>query len=103
MIRLVPSFGIQAGIDYRRESDDQVSYASAGDSLPGIPASLLSVDSRIGVTTFSAGVTYSRPGRTGLPLDASWTFAQVIAGTGGRVLKTQTVRAGVRLYHRLFK
>lgn len=102
MIRLMPSFGLQAGVDYRRESDEQVSYASAGDSIPGIPASLLSVDSRIGVTTFSAGVTYSRPGKTGLPLDASWTFEQVIAGSGGRVLKTQTVRAGLRLYHRLF-
>ncbi len=103
MIRLLPSFGIQAGLDYRRESDEQVSYASAGDSIPGIPASLLAADSRIGVTTFSAGVTYSRPGKTGLPLDANWTFEQVIAGSGGRVLKTQTLRAGIRLYHRLFK
>jgi hypothetical protein len=102
-IRLLPSFGIQAGIDYRRESAEQVSYASTDDSIPGISASLLAVDSRIGVTTFSAGVTYSRPGGTGLPLDASWTFEQVIASSGGRALKTQALRAGVRLYHRLFK
>lgn len=103
MIRLLPSFGIQAGIDYRRESDDVVSYANPADSIPGVPASLLSIDSGMGVTTFSAGLTYARPGKTGLPLDASWTFEQVIAGTGGRVLKTQTLRAGVRLYHRLFQ
>jgi len=108
MIRLLPSFGFQMGVDYRRQGTEQVAYASAGDSIPGIPASLLAVDSRTGVTTLSAGVTYARPGATspgatGLPLDASWTFEQVIAGSGGRVLKTQTVRAGVRLYHRLFK
>lgn len=108
MFRLLPSFGIQAGVDYWRQTAEQVAYAGATDSIPGIPAAILATDSRIGVTTFSAGVTYSRPGATkpgtsGLPLDASWTFEQVIAGSGGRVLKTQTVRAGLRLYHRLFK
>ena len=108
MLRLLPSFGVHAGVDYWRQGSEQVAYVSAADSIPGIPASVLAVDSRIGVTTFSAGVTYSRPGATkpgsaGLPLDASWTFEQVIAGSGGRVQKTQAVRAGVRLYHRLFK
>jgi hypothetical protein len=107
MLRLLPSFGVQAGVDYWRQAAEQVAYASATDSIPGIPASILATDSRIGVTTFSAGVTYSRPGATklgstGLPIDASWTFEQVIAGSGGRVLKTQTMRAGLRLYHRLF-
>jgi hypothetical protein len=106
MLRLAPSFGIQAGVDYWRRASEQVTYASAGDSIPGIPASVLAVDSRIGVTTFSAGITYSGPGTkpasTGLPIDASWSFEKVIAGSGGRVLKTQAVRASVRLYQRLF-
>jgi len=108
MLRLLPSLGIHAGVDYWRHGSEQAAYVSAADSIPGIPASVLAVDSRIGVTTFSAGVTYSRPGATkpgstGLPLDAGWTFEQVIAGSGGRVQKTQAVRAGVRLYHRLFE
>jgi len=56
----------------------------------------------------SAGLTYARPGATkpgttGVPLDAQWTFEQVIAGSGGRVRKTQSVRAGVRLYFRIFQ
>ena len=108
LLRLLPPFGVQIGVDYWRRSSEQVAYASQADSIPGVPASVLAVDSRIGVTTFSAGVTYSRPasaaaGFAGLPLDANWTFEQVIAGSGGRVLKTQSVRAGVRLYYRLFK
>lgn len=108
LLRLLPSFGIHVGVDYWRQSSEQVAYASLADSIPGIPASVLAVDSRIGVTTFSAGVTYSRPatakpGFAGLPLDANWTFEQVIAGSGGRVRKTQAVRAGLRLYYRLFK
>jgi hypothetical protein len=80
---------------------------TAADSIPGIPAAVLALDSKIGVTTFSAGLTYARPGAskagdTSLPFDAQWTFEQVIAGSGGRVRKTQTVRAGARLYLRLF-
>jgi hypothetical protein len=106
LLRLLPSFGIHVGVDYWRQSSEQVAYA--GPAIPGIPASVLAVDSRIAVTTFSAGVTYSRsatakPGFAGLPLDANWTFEQVIAGSGGRVQKTQAVRAGLRLYYRLFK
>jgi len=105
--RLVPALAIQMGVDHWRQGDEQVSYLAAADSIPGIPASVLALDSKIGVTTFSAGLTYARPGAskagdTSLPFDAQWTFEQVIAGSGGRVRKTQTVRAGARLYLRLF-
>jgi hypothetical protein len=105
--RLVPPLAVQIGVDYWRQGDEQVAYLTAADSIPGIPASVLALDSKIGVTTFSAGLTYARPGATksggtALPFDAQWTFEQVIAGSGGRVRKTQTVRAGGRLYVRLF-
>lgn len=106
-LRLVPPLAVQIGVDYWRRGDEQVTYLTAGDSIPGIPASVLALDSKIGVTTLSAGLTYARPARstdggTTLPFDASWTFEQVIAGSGGRVQKTQAVRAAVRLYVRLF-
>jgi hypothetical protein len=105
--RLVPALAIQMGVDHWRQGNEQVAYLTAADSIPGIPASVLALDSKIGVTTFSAGLTYARPGAskagdTSLPFDAQWTFEQVIAGSGGRVRKTQTVRAGARLYLRLF-
>lgn len=106
--RLVRGFAIQAGVDHWRQAAEQVAYLSAADSIPGVAASLLALDSKIGVTTFSAGITYARPGATkaggaGLPLDAHWTFEQVIAGSGGRVRKTQAIRAGVRVYFRIFR
>jgi hypothetical protein len=107
-VRLLPGFAVQAGVDHWRQAAEQVAYLSAADSIPGVPASLLALDSKIGVTTFSAGITYARPGATkpgeaGLPLDAHWTFEQVIAGSGGRVRKTQAIRAGVRVYVRVFQ
>ena len=107
-VRLLPPLAVHLGVDYWRRGDEQVAYLSADDSIPDIPASLLALDSKIGVTTVSAGLTYARPGATkpgttGVPLDAQWTFEQVIAGSGGRVRKTQSVRAGVRLYFRIFK
>ena len=85
-----------------------MTYASAADSIPGIPASALSLDSEIGVTTFSAGVTYAtpgvnKPGAKGIPVDAQWTFEQVVGGSGGRVSKFQSIRGGVRVYFRLFQ
>jgi len=107
-VRLVPGFAIQIGVDHRHEGAETVTYASAADSIPGIPASALSLDSEIGVTTFSAGVTYAtpgvnKPGAKGIPVDAQWTFEQVVGGSGGRVSKFQSIRGGVRVYFRLFQ
>jgi hypothetical protein len=106
-VRLVPGFALQAGLDYRREEAETVTYLSASDSIPGLPASVLALDSEIGVTSFSAGVTYatpavSKPGAKGIPVDAQWTIEQVVGGSGGRVRKFQSIRGGVRVYFRIF-
>ena len=107
-VRLVPGFAIQAGVDHLHEGAETVAYLSASDSIPGVPASVLALDSEIGVTTFSAGITYatpgiSKPGAKGIPVDAFWTLGRVVAGSGGRVSKFQSMRGGVRVYFRIFQ
>jgi hypothetical protein len=51
----------------------------------------------------SVGVTYSnpgalRPGGTGLPVDAGWTYERVVSASGGIVPDVHRIRARLRLY-----
>ena len=52
-------------------------------------------------------MTYSNPGRlrpggTGLPVDAGWTYERVIGASGGIVPDIHRIRARFRLYFGLW-
>jgi hypothetical protein len=106
-LRLTPPIAITAGLSYWRRGEGTVTYATVADSIPGVPASILSRDSEISATVFRAGVTYAAagaraPGGRGLPLEASWTYERVVDASGGRVPKVTGMRADLRLFVRLW-
>lgn len=104
--RLGSTLAVTSGVRYRRRSPDQVSFASAGDSLPGVNASMLAEETDWSVTSFLAGVTYMSPAavdlaRPGFPVEASWTVEGPLAGSGGIVAKERIMRIQFRMYLRL--
>ena len=93
------------GVQYRTRSDDAASYA--GTPLPGVDAAVLGEGTGYSTLHLTFGVNYSElPGRAGsrakTPVDAGWYWDTVIAGSGGRVAKSTTIRVQVRLYGRLW-
>jgi hypothetical protein len=65
-------------------------------------------DTKASATVLGIGLTYSSPGRlrpggTGLPVDASWTYERVVGASGGIVPDRQAVRAQLRLYIGIFQ
>jgi len=105
--RLAPTLAIQGSVTRWSRGADQVSYASAGDSLPGVSASVVASDSKASATLLGLGLTYSSPGRLrsggrGLPVDAGWMYERVMGASGGIVPNRHTMRAMLRLYFGLF-
>jgi hypothetical protein len=108
--RLARTLALQAAFQYWRQGEDQVTYPTPADSLrvPGnISASLLAQDTRASGMTVSGGVTYSNPGALseggkGLPLEANWSYAAVIGGSGGRVPRSGATTVAIRFYHRIW-
>ena len=108
--RLARTIALQAAFQYWHQGADRVSYPTAADSLrvPGnISASLLAEDTRASGMTVSGGVTYSNPGALseggkGLPLEANWSYAAVIGGSGGRLPQSRTTSVAIRFYHRIW-
>jgi hypothetical protein len=41
--------------------------------------------------------------KCGFPIDASWTYTQVVAGSGGRVPQLWTTQIQIRWYQRLWR
>jgi hypothetical protein len=106
--RLAPTLALQAGVQYWRRSQDQVTYASAADSILGVPANVLAQDTEADATILSGGITYSSSRiqegrRRGLPVEASWTYSGVVASTQGRVAQSRTMRMMIRFYYRLWR
>ncbi|HEY8196651.1 MAG TPA: hypothetical protein VIG04_06720 [Gemmatimonadales bacterium] len=105
--RLARTLALQAGVQYWNRTSDQVTYASPSVAIPGIDAGVLAEESGANAALLSAGITYSNPGRfrpggTGLPLDASWSYERVVRSTKGRVPDTHRVQARLRLYFGLW-
>jgi hypothetical protein len=106
--RLAPSLAILGGIRLRRNAQDQVSFASVKDSIPGVNPGDLALGTRWTLTSFQAGLTYVSPAasddtRSGLPVEASWIIEGPLSGSGGIVAKERIMRMQLRLYGRLFK
>jgi hypothetical protein len=105
--RLARTFALQAGVQHWSRKVDQVSYRSPADALPGVDPGVLATETAANATVFSAGFTYSNPGRlraggTGLPVDASWMYERVIRSGSGIVPNAHRVRARFRMYFGLW-
>jgi hypothetical protein len=105
-IRLARTFALQVGLQHWSRKVDQVSYRSSADALPGIDPSIVA-EPAANATMFSAGVTYSNPGRlqargTGLPVDAGMSYERVIRSGRGTVPNAHRVRGSFRVYFGLW-
>ncbi|HEX2251379.1 MAG TPA: hypothetical protein VHH32_13615 [Gemmatimonadales bacterium] len=99
--RLARTVALHAGVEHWSHGSDGYTYVS-GNELPGIDPNLLTQDSEANATLLSVGITYSNPGRlrpggTGLPVDASWSYERVLRASG-RVPNSHAVRARFRMY-----
>lgn len=103
--RLGPTMALQAGVQYWTRSDDAVTYASDGDSIPGTRASLLADGTGASMLRFVTGIRYATravdEGGEGLPVEADWLIEGPLSGSGGIVWKERVMRVRLRLYGRL--
>ncbi|MDQ3208373.1 MAG: hypothetical protein M3Q37_07155 [Gemmatimonadota bacterium] len=105
--RLARTLALQAGIQYWNRTADQVTYASPAEALPGIDPSVLAEGTAANATLLSGGLTYSNPGRfrpggSGLPVDASWSYERVLRSKKGLVPNTHRVQASLKMYFGLW-
>ncbi len=100
--RLARTFALIGSVERWSRGEDAVEFTEAG-ALPGVDPSVLAQDTDASATLVSIGVTYSnpgalRPGGTGLPVDAGWTYERVVSASGGIVPDVHRLRARLRLY-----
>ncbi|HZB27721.1 MAG TPA: hypothetical protein VE282_04090 [Gemmatimonadales bacterium] len=100
--RLARTLALQAGVEHWSRGSDSYTYASPEDERPGIDPNVLAEDSETNATLLSVGITYSNPGRlrpggTGLPVDATWSYERLLRASG-RVPNSHAVRARFRVY-----
>lgn len=101
--RLARTIALQAGVEHWLRATDRYSYPSLADSLPNIDPNIMAEESKANATMLSVGITYSnpgglRPGGTGWPVDASWSYERILWAGGGRVADTHRVSARFRVY-----
>jgi len=105
--RLAPTFAIEGTAMHWSRGEDEVSYVTPGDEIPGVDASVLAQDTKASATVLGIGLTYSSPGRfreggRGLPVDASWGYERIVRTSGGIVQDRHTFRARFRAYFGVF-
>ncbi len=105
--RLARTFALIGSIEHWSKGQDAVEYRTEADAIPGVDASVLAQETDASATLLSIGVTYSnpgalRPGGTGLPVDAGWTYERIVSASGGVVPDTHRIRARFRLYFGLW-
>jgi hypothetical protein len=101
--RLARTLALIGSLERWSKGQDEVEYRSEADAIPGVDASVLAQETDASATLVSFGVTYSnpgalRPGGTGLPVDAGWTYERILSASGGIVPDTHRIRARLRLY-----
>jgi hypothetical protein len=101
--RFARTFALIGSLERWSRGEDEAEYRSAEDAIPGVDAAVLAQETDAAATVVSVGVTYSNPGRlrpggTGLPVDAGWTYERVIGASGGIVPDVHRIRARLRLY-----
>jgi hypothetical protein len=101
--RLARTFALIGSVEHFSRGQDEVEYRGPSDAIPGVDPGVLALGTETSSTVLSIGVTYSnpgalRPGGTGLPVDAGWTYERVVSASGGIVPDVHRVRARLRLY-----
>jgi hypothetical protein len=101
--RVARTFALIGSVERWSRGEDAVEYSSPENAIPGVDAAVLAQETDASATLLSIGVTYSnpgalRPGGTGLPVDAGWTYERVVGASGGIVPDVHRIRARLRLY-----
>ncbi len=99
--RLARTFALIGSLERWSKGQDAAEFA--GTVLPGVDPSVMTLETDASATVVSFGVTYSnpgalRPGGTGLPVDAGWTYERIVSASGGIVPDVHRIRSRVRLY-----
>jgi hypothetical protein len=101
--RLARTFALIGSVERWSKGQDAVSYRSAADAIPGVDPTVLELETEASAVVAGIGLTYSnpgslRPGGTGLPVDAGWTYERVVSASGGILPDLHRIRARLRLY-----
>ena len=105
--RFTRTLAFLAGAEWWTRGDDSYAYAEGQPPLDGLDPQSLALGSGASAVTLRAGLTLSHPGDrslggTSAPLAASVTWERVVSASGGRVPKTESVRATLRIYSRFW-
>jgi hypothetical protein len=108
--RLAGNFAAHLQADYQRIASDRTTYDRPSDVVPGVDANIFSEGRRsalalgVGVSYVGRAMNECQEGhRCGWPIDASWSYTQVVSGTGDRVVKFRTTRLEIRWYQRIWR
>ena len=106
-VRLARAFGVVGSAVWLNQGEDDVQYASAADSVPGVPASILAQGTGASRLLLSIGVTYSSPGQRadgtgGVPIDAGWRWQTTVASSGGIATSWSAIVFFAQVYARLW-
>jgi hypothetical protein len=101
--RVARTFAFIGSLERWSRGEDAAEYRSPADAIPGVDPAVLAQETDASATIVSVGVTYSnpgalRPGGTGLPVDAGWTYERVVGASGGIVPDVHRIRGRFRLY-----
>lgn len=107
--RLAGNLAAHLQADYQRIASDRTAYDRAIDAIPGIDANIFSEGRRsalavgVGISYVGRAALECQPGhRCGWPIDASWSYTQVVHGSGDRMVKFRTTRLEIRWYQRIW-
>jgi hypothetical protein len=105
--RFTPRFAFLAGVEWWSRGEDRYRWAEGQAALNSVDPNVLSEGVGARAWSLRLGLTWSHPGGTplrpaGAPLDASVTWERVMGASGGRVPRTESVRAGLRVYARFW-
>jgi hypothetical protein len=101
--RLARTVAIIGSVERWSKGVDAAEYRGEADAIPGVDAGVLAEGTDASATLVSIGLTYSnpgalRPGGTGLPVDAGWSYERVVSASGGIVPDIHRLKARLRLY-----
>lgn len=106
-LRIARALGVVGSATWLTQGDDDVQYATAADSVPGVPASLLAEGTGASRLLLSIGLTYSSSGQradgtSGIPLDAGWRWETTVASSGGIATKWSAIVFFARVYAKIW-
>jgi hypothetical protein len=109
--RLARNLAVHGIAEFWSQSTAHAEYPRSIDSIPGVPASVVTAGSGWRFVRLGGGISYvgravreCEEGRKcGFPIDASWSYGTVVAGSGGTVPKFRTTQLEIRWYWRWWR